>query len=62
MTKAPKKRGRPPKEASAMLSPVTLRLPKPMMDEIDAIVEARSLEGVDKATVIRELIAKGLRK
>lgn len=57
-----KPRGRPPKDKSAMLAPITLRLPAPMMAQIEAIIKARSMEGVDKATVVRELIAKGLKK
>lgn len=43
-----------------MLSPVTLRLPEVMLTEIERIVESRALEGVDRAQVIRELIARGL--
>jgi Arc/MetJ-type ribon-helix-helix transcriptional regulator len=54
-------KGRPPREGEAMLEPITVRLPKAMMERIDAIVEKRALEGVDKSSVIRELLARALR-
>lgn len=52
-------RGRPPKHGSAMLEPVTIRLPPPMMRRIEKIMASR-LDAPDKSTVIRELIAKAL--
>jgi hypothetical protein len=55
------KRGRPPKGAEAMLAPVTVRFPVPMMREIEAI-QASRMDAPDKGQVIRELVAKGLEK
>lgn len=55
-----KKRGRPTKHAQAMLQPITLRLTSEMMECIESLVESRAREGVDKATIVRELIAKAL--
>ena len=55
------RKGRPPKAGKAMLVPMTLRLPEPMAREIDAIVEERAMEGADKSTVMRELLADGLK-
>lgn len=43
-----------------MLAPATLRLPKAMLEELDARVADRALEGVDRATVIREVMAAGI--
>ncbi len=43
-----------------MLPPVTVRFPKLMMDQIDAI-QAERIDGPEKAQVIRELVALGLR-
>lgn len=53
------KRGRPPKGAEAMLAPVTVRFPAPMMREIEAI-QASRMDAPDKGQVIRELVARGL--
>lgn len=44
-----------------MMQPITIRLPQAMMDAIEAEVERRKMEGVDKATVIREWLARGKR-
>lgn len=54
-------RGRPPKGDEAMMQPITIRLPQAMMDAIEAEVEKRKMEGIDKATVIREWLARGKR-
>lgn len=44
-----------------MMEPVTIRLPSPMAAEIARLAEERAgIDGADKATVIREVIAKGL--
>ena len=43
-----------------MLQPITLRLTIEMMECIESLVESRAREGVDKATIVRELIAKAL--
>lgn len=42
-----------------MLEPITIRLPGPMVAQIDKLRKAR-LDAPDKSTLIRELIAKGL--
>lgn len=55
-----KRKGRPPKAKSAMLAPVTLRLPKAVLEELDMRVADRANEGIDRATVIREVMAAGL--
>lgn len=52
-------RGRPIKE-DHMLAPITIRLPEPMMKEIEALQSGR-LDAPDKSQVIRELLAKALR-
>jgi hypothetical protein len=54
-----RRRGRPPKADEAMLEPITIRLTKMMVREIDRKREGR-LDGADRSTMIRELIAKGL--
>lgn len=51
--------GRPPKHADAMLAPVTIRFPKPMMEAIEAI-QAGRLDAPDKGAVVRELVAEAL--
>ena len=53
------KRGRPPKDGTAMLEPITIRLPPEMARKIEAI-RAKRLDAPDKATIIRELLAKAL--
>ena len=42
-----------------MLNPITIRLPEPMMVEIEGMMSAR-LDAPDKSAVIRELIAMGI--
>ena len=56
-----KRRGRPPRHGDALLGPITLRLPEPMMAEIDRLMGVR-LDAPDKSAVIRELIAAGLQR
>ena len=53
-------RGRPPKSGRAMMSPITVRFPEPMMCEIEAIAALRAMEQPDKGQIIRELIAEAL--
>ncbi len=54
-------RGRPPIAGDkAMMSPITVRFPAPMMREIDAIMVSRPLEQPDKGQIVRELIAEAL--
>ncbi len=43
-----------------MFSPITIRLSEQMHREIDAIVEAEAMAGLDKSTVIRQLLADAL--
>ena len=42
-----------------MHAPLALRLPKPMVEEIDAIVASR-FDQPDRSAVIRELLAEAL--
>lgn len=51
--------GRPPKSDAAMLAPIMVRFPGPMVEEIDRIV-AQRLDQPDRSSVIRELIAEAL--
>ena len=51
--------GRPPKAPEDRFDLVHVRLPKPMLREIDEICAARR-DQPDRSTAIRELIAKGL--
>lgn len=44
-----------------MLAPITIRLPEPMMREIEALRDARR-DAPDKSQIIRELLAKALEK
>ena len=53
-------RGRPAKHGAPMLKPITIRLPEPMMDRIEELMHDR-LDGPDKSSIIRELIAKALK-
>lgn len=53
--------GRPPKSEDAMMAPITVRFPKPMMEEIERIMGER-MDQPDKGQVIRELVAEGISK
>jgi metal-responsive CopG/Arc/MetJ family transcriptional regulator len=56
----PRPMGRPPKFGRAMLhSPIALRLPEAVVEQIDAIVADR-LDQPDRSAVIRELIVEAL--
>lgn len=55
----PPRRGRPPKNAAAMLSPVMVRFPREMIEAIDAIIDDR-MDKPDRSSMIRELIAEAL--
>lgn len=53
--------GRPAKGEAALLGPITLRFPKPVLEEIRAIVAERAaIDGADQSTVVRELVSKAL--
>ncbi|MFM9850604.1 MAG: hypothetical protein ACKVP3_26180 [Hyphomicrobiaceae bacterium] len=43
-----------------MLVPITIRLPAQLNAEIEKIVDQQSLAGLDKSTVIRELLAEAV--
>ena len=43
-----------------MLNPVTIRLPRALDAAIDKIVEEHALAGLDKSTVIRNLLAEAV--
>lgn len=51
--------GRPPAGDRAMLSPITIRFPTPMMQQIEEIMAAR-LDSPDKGAIVRELVAEAL--
>ena len=53
------KRGRPPKLDEDKFDLVHVRLPKPMIREIDELCATRR-DQPDRSKAIRELIAKGL--
>ncbi len=55
----PTKRGRPPKPDADRFDLVHIRLPKPMIREIDELCASRR-DQPDRSKAIRELIAKGL--
>ncbi len=59
MSKKPNRGGRPPKPEEAKFSSVTVRLPKDMLRDIDAVCTQRR-DHPDRSKAIRELIAKGL--
>lgn len=59
MVKSPVKRGRPPKDKSTMLNPITVRFPAQMMDEIERLA-AQRMDQPDKSQIVRELVAKGI--
>ena len=58
---APERRGRPPKGEAAMMPPITIRIPRPMMEAIEAEQEAAAFRGAGKGDVIRELLEEALR-
>lgn len=61
MTQATKRsRGRSPKDNVVMLEPITIRLPEPMVRQLEAI-QAKRLDAPDKSTLIRELLAKAIK-
>lgn len=51
--------GRPPKGEDVM-EQIAIRFPKPMLVMIDAIIAGR-LDGPDRSSVIRELVAQSLK-
>lgn len=55
----PRPRGRPPKHDEAMLARINIRVPKPVMEAIEA-VRAERKDGADVAQVIRELLVEAL--
>lgn len=58
-SKSKPRMGRPPKGDKAMLQPTTVRLPAPMLAEIDSIVASR-YDAPERGAVIRELLAEAL--
>ena len=52
-------RGRPPMGEKALMEPISIRFPTPMMRAIEAIA-AKRMDQPDKAAVIRELVAEAL--
>lgn len=58
-TEKPRRMGRPPKGAEAMLNPITIRFPKEMLEAIDAIQSSR-MDRPERGQVIRELVAEAL--
>jgi hypothetical protein len=56
---AKRSRGRPPKDAEAMFDRINIRVPRPIMEKIDALHRSRG-DGADKAQIIRELLVKAL--
>jgi hypothetical protein len=58
---AKSKIGRPPRYEKAMLKPITLRLPVPIVRRLEKHVNLRKMkDGADKTQIIRELISSGL--
>jgi hypothetical protein len=51
--------GRPPKYGDALMTPITIRLPAPMMVAIESI-QAGRMDAPDKSGVIRELLAEAI--
>jgi hypothetical protein len=51
--------GRPPLDVKAMMRPIPVRFPEPMIAEIEAIMAAR-MDQPDKGAVIRELVAEAI--
>lgn len=56
----PRRPGRPPLGAEALMKPRTVRLTQAMLDEIDAIKESRVLDGPEFGQVVRELLAEAI--
>lgn len=44
-----------------MMPPITIRIPRPMMEAIEAEQEAAAFRGAGKGDVIRELLEEALR-
>jgi hypothetical protein len=59
MRAAKRGRGRPPIGGKALMAPLSIRFPAPMMEQIEGIA-ARRLDQPDKASLIRELVAEAL--
>jgi len=55
------KRGRPPLDTEALMSPRTVRFSQAMLREIEAIQEERALEQPDFGKIVRELVAEALK-
>ena len=54
------KRGRPPLQEGEAMHQMSLRIPRWMIEEIDLINEHERFNQSDRATLIRELLARGL--
>ena len=55
----PRRMGRPPKGDEAMLSPITIRFPRAMLEAISAI-QASRMDEPERGQVVRELVAEAL--
>ena len=53
-------RGRPSVYPTAMLEPITIRLPKDMVEQLAAI-RSKRMDAPDKASLIRELLARAIK-
>lgn len=58
-SKAPARRGRPPKDDEWAMKQIAIRFPLPMIVEIDELRAAR-MDKPERAAMIRELVAKGI--
>jgi metal-responsive CopG/Arc/MetJ family transcriptional regulator len=54
-------RGRPPKDEDERLQSVHVRLPGGLLEALDGLVAVR-IDGADRSTVIRELLADGVER
>lgn len=55
-----KRQGRPPKGNEAMMTPITIRLPRAIHEHVETMM-AKRMDAPDKATVIRELLVAGIK-
>lgn len=52
--------GRPPLGEESLMTPRTIRLPRALLEEIDAIREARPLDRPEFGQIVRELLAEAV--
>lgn len=59
-TAMPKRPGRPPLGMEALMTPRTIRLPRVLLEEIEAIQRSRQMDQPEFGQIVRELLAEAV--